>query len=240
MLFSAICAVRSRVKIRKHPIYLQIKENKGFTGVFRQALVGETVSCGLLSSAAGACDRNMVPGACAWNDYASRGRNYRQREKVLFCGGCGFFRLTTDGVNPLGETVCLLTFRRWLKNGSLFAGSGANCAAVGEANAKMVAKCSRNDTEMRVIVGAAGVKWVRNSGDCLPFGRQFRSPGLEIEDLRQAQGRLWGRSACLAILLRETWSTRDSEIQRCQVANSASSHVGFCRFPSVIQTGGLL
>jgi hypothetical protein len=181
MLFSAICAVRSRVKIRKHPIYLQIKENKGFMGVFRQALGGETASWGLLSSPARACGRNMVAGACAWNDYASRGRNYRQREKALFYGGCGFFRLTTDGVSPSGETVGLLTYRRWLKNGSLFAGSGANCAAVGEANAKMVAKCSRNDGEMRVIVGAAGVKWVRNSGNCLPFGRQFHSPGLKME-----------------------------------------------------------
>ena len=41
--------------------------------------------------------------------------------------------LTFAGVNPFGETVCILTVRGWLKNAVHFEGSPAELSAVGEA-----------------------------------------------------------------------------------------------------------
>jgi len=41
--------------------------------------------------------------------------------------------LTLSEVNPCSETVCVLTVRRWLKNGVHFVASAADSVSVGEA-----------------------------------------------------------------------------------------------------------
>jgi hypothetical protein len=119
--------------------------------------------------------------------------------------------LDNGWVNPSGETVCVLTVRRWLKNGISW--SGEESAAMGEAS-EMVINCCRYGSEVGVIVGETRVIWVRNGPiDCRLSG-SFGLPGRRIETLGRPASRYHRGMAVVRISRSEAASDFEGLVAR--------------------------